>query len=142
MKKVSRVFVLGLCVGVAFCMFSTVYAQEAAKDKVKVTGAEYLKRGAEGAVIAGYNTQNGCAWMNVFLPDGKSIKQYYHCPAYGGFGAGVGTFQVVEDKICTKWDDGREFCSETYRIGEDKYESWVEKSDGTRYPIGTYYRLK
>jgi hypothetical protein len=142
MKKALTALVLGLGVCGGVLMLSTVHAQQTTKDRVKVTAAEYEQRGKEGAVIAGYNTQNGCTWMNVFYPGGNTVKQYWDCGS-GTFGSTMGTYQVVGDMICPTWDDGRGFCSEAYRIGEEKFELWIRrKSEDPFTPVGTYYRLK
>lgn len=138
MSKVQRVLYIGICVVTAFLMFTTGYAQEGAKDKVKLTGAELVKIADEYAVFAGYNPNNNCAWMNVFFLTDEKIRQTWDCWVVTG--TAWGTWRLVGDKRCIKWDDPNrpnEECVEIYRIGEAKYEAWV---DGR--PASTYYKVK
>ena len=137
MKKTQRGFFLGLCIVAAVFMFTLGHAQEGAKDKVKLTGAELEKTGAEEAVFAGFSP-NGCAWMNVFFATDSKIRQSWDC--WDTSGTTWGTYRVVDDKRCIKWDDPNrpfESCFEFYRIGEAKYEAWLNG-----VPIITFYRLK
>jgi hypothetical protein len=139
MKEAQRGFLLGLCVVAAVLMLTTEYAHlQDAKDKVKLTGAELEEIADKHAVFAGYNPKNGCAWMNVFFLADAKIRQSWDC--LGMAGTTMGKWRLVGDKRCIKWDDPtrpNEECVEIYRIGEEKYEAWV---DGQ--PVSTYYKVK
>jgi hypothetical protein len=144
---VRKGVVLGLGLVVALFMTSVVQSQESKKDKVKLTGAELQQRASKYFVIAGYNVQTDCSFMIVNSGDGKTRKQYWDClsPLFGS-GTSNGTFRVVGDKECSKYEailGGQERCAETYQIGEDKYEFWYEQlPQGSFERAGIYYRLK
>jgi hypothetical protein len=137
MKKAQRGFLLGLCIIAAVLMLTTGCAhQQGAKDKVKLTGAELEKRGAERAVFSGYNPKNGCAAITAYFDKGN-VRQTWDC--FTASGSSWGKYIVEGDTICTTWDDPRvpAGCVEVYKIGEAKYESW---RDGQ--PLFTFYSLK
>jgi hypothetical protein len=144
---IRKVDVLGLCLLLALFLTSAAQGQEGKKEKVKLTGAELQQRASKYFVIAGHNEQNDCSWMIVNSGDGKTRKQYWDCvsPMFGS-GTSNGTFRVVGDKECSKYEGiygGQERCTETYQLGEDKYEFWYEKAtQGSFERAGTYYRLK
>jgi len=143
MKKAQRGFFLGLCIVASVLMLTTGCAhQQNAKDKIKLTkkltGTELEEIADKYAVFAGYNPRLHCAWMNVFFLADEKIRQSWDC---WGMGSGTtwGKWRVVGDKRCIKWDDPNrpyEDCVEIYRIGEEKYEAWV---DGQ--PVSTYYKV-
>jgi hypothetical protein len=137
MKKAQRWFFLGLCIVAAVLVFTTGCAHQDANKKVKVTGAELERRGAERAVTAGYNPGTGCAWMIVYFAEGSKVRQTYDC--WGLTGTSWGTYRVDGDKICTSWDNPQipAGCTEVYKIDEVKYEAWI---NGT--PAVTFYRVK
>ena len=138
--------VLGLCVVLALFLTSVAQGQEGKKEKVKLTSAELQQRASKYFVIAGYNEQNGCSFMIVNFGDGTTRKQYWDCPPPGWSGTSNGTFRVVGDKECSKYEgisSGQERCHEKYQIGEDKYELWLEGStEGSFTRIGVYYQLR
>ena len=143
---IRKVVVLGLCLVLALFLTSVAQGQESKKKKVKLTGAELQQRASKHFVVAGFNEQNGCSFMIVNSGDGTTRKQYWDCPPPGWSGTSNGTFRVVGDKECSKYEgiySGQERCTETYQLGEDKYEFWYEKAtQGSFERAGTYYRLK
>jgi hypothetical protein len=123
MNKTWRGVFFGLCaIIVVLALTSTGNAEEGGKEKVKVTGVELEKRGAEGAAFAGYNPDTGCAWMNTYFEKDSKIRISFDCWMFTG--TSWGTYSVDGDKLCLKWDNPqiKGGCYEIYKIGEEKFE--------------------
>ena len=140
--NIHKMVVLGLCVIVALFVTSTGQSQQSKKDKVKITGAQYKQRYSKYIVTAGVNKLNDCAWMVINFGDGRRT-QYWHCRD-GRVGSTNGTFRIVDDKVCNKWEimGDQEQCSESYKIDEDKSELWIEQPSGEFKFAGTADNLQ
>ena len=115
--------------------------QDSKKNRVKLTGEQIKQINAEYAVYAGVNKANGCAWLLISYEGGTRFT-YWHWRS-GQSGSSQGTFRTVGDKGCKKAEfSPDEQSSETYEIGEDKFELWLEGPADKFNFAGTYYRLR
>jgi hypothetical protein len=127
--------VLCLWAFVVLLVASPIRGQESKPDKVKLTGAELEKLNKPGAISFGINHRMNIVSIIENLENGKRSIFLRSLLEPSHWYTGMGTYKIVGDQLCTKWPGLPENCSDIYRVGEDKYESW---SGGT---LGaTWYR--
>ena len=114
------------------------WAQETAKEQVRVSGADLQAWLSNGFVYAAEDHTNGSVFVVVGAANDRTL--FYSHPT-GGMNTVKGTQRVVGDTLCAKWPDIRseERCREWYRVGENKYEQ-REKGSGTR--LSTLYIVR
>ena len=110
---------------------------ETRKDKVKLTGAEIEKLYSQFAVFAGVNKAYSTVWMIRHYDGGKRETYWRSLTTPGLSGSGIGTARIVGDKLCAAGGSGAVKCYDIYRVGENKYESWIGGMIEN-----FYYRLK
>jgi len=121
-------------------LFSTWYEGqreygETKKDKVKLTGAELKERESQYAVFAGINHNSKMVWI-IIRPSSGKRELYFRSLRKPGLSMSLtGTARLDGDKVCMKYTQP-EKCYDIYRIGKDKYESWIyEGIDSTQYRL-------
>jgi hypothetical protein len=111
-------------------------AYETRKDKVKLTESELKERESQYGVYAGVNQRRGSVHIVIRPSSGKRELYWRSLRKPGLSGAFTGTARIDEDQSCTKWTYGPERCTDFYRIGEDKYEIWIDGSiDSMNYKL-------
>ena len=122
-------------------LWSTFYrgqrTYETRKDKVKLTGAELKEEESQYAVVAGVDLIFKSVWIIIRPSSGKRELYWRSLRNPGLSGSRTGTTRIVGDQTCHKWNFGPEKCYDHYRVGKDKYESWLGGSISS-----VYYRLK
>jgi hypothetical protein len=122
-KSIRKMIVLCLWVVVVVLLAAPIQGQEIKPDKVKLTGEE-LPVLKPGDFSFGINSQGTMVSIVKMLEDGK-LSLYWRSLANPlVWGTDIGTGKIVGDQSCLKWTFGPETCSDIYRVGEDKYESW------------------
>ena len=96
------------------------------KDKTKITGAELQDQFSKYAILAGINYQNNVLWILVHHDFGKRNIYWSSFRKPGLSGSSSGSLKIVDDQYCSKFGTRKERCFDFYRIGEDKYEMWLE----------------
>lgn len=137
MKGISHWFLVVIFLTVAWLAILLIQGQEAygetKKDKVKLTGAELQERLSNYGIAAGVNHRDNTVWIIVNHGNGKRDLFWRSLVKSGLWMTMSGTARVVEDQLCSKWTFGPERCFDAYRIGEDKYESWLSGSLSSTY---------
>ena len=100
-------------------------------NKVKLTGAELQELIFESnVVIFGINHRIKGVYIVVGHGNGKRDLYWRSLVKPGLWGMDTGNARIDGDYFCSKWSNPgtRERCSDVYRVGEDKYETWFEGS--------------
>ena len=100
-------------------------------NKVELTGAEIQWLISESSVVTfGINHKFKSVWIIVGHGNGKQDIYWRSLVKPGLWMMNTGTARLEGDKICHKWSNpgSQERCYDVYRIGEDKYESWLSGS--------------
>jgi len=130
--SIRKVVVVGLCIVVALFVASPIQG----KDKVKLTGAEVKELLLKpGNITFGINHKTNSVYTTEALGNGKRNLYWQKLAKSIARGTDIGTTKIVGDQACSKWSFGPETCFDVYRVGEDKYQSWV----GDRL-LATWYK--
>jgi hypothetical protein len=100
-------------------------------NKVKLTGAEMQWLISETNVVTfGLNHKFNSVWIIVSHGNGKRDIFWRSLVKPGLWMTNTGTAWIDGDSACSKWSNpsSRKSCYDVYRVGEDKYESWLQGS--------------
>ena len=126
MKRVIVTSILSFVLLFAFGMVA--YGET---NKVKLTGDELQWLISESSgVTFGINHKFKSVWIIVGHGNGKRDIYWRSLVKPGLWMMNTGNARIDGDYLCSKWSNpgSRERCSDVYRVGEDKYESWSQGS--------------
>jgi hypothetical protein len=119
----GKVSLVGLCVIIALFVAAPIQGKE---DKTKLTGAEIQELLCKpGAINFGINHMTNSVFITEVLENGKRILYWRSLQNSMIWGTDIGTAEVVGDKMCSKWTFSPQKCFDIYRVGENKYESYL-----------------
>jgi hypothetical protein len=130
--SIRKVVVFGLCIVVVLFVASPIQG----KDKVKLSGPEIQELLFEtGVVTFGLNHKVNTFFSIVSHGEGKRNIFWRSLADPVRWGTDVTTSKVVGDQLCSKWTFGPKACYDIYRIGKDKYGSFLKGN-----LVATWYR--